>query len=152
MDNFNKASVSWWFHKMETFSLLLALRAGKALATSVFPSQLPVTRSFGVFVDLCLTNGWVNNRDACDLKRLRPHYDVTVMFLFYYFLYYNFTLGFFICFHMFAHFGKQVVCNKYDWYPLQLGLVTFCVFTLHDSASMQWCRRNNIMNNIIYPL
>ena len=26
------------------------------------------------------TNGWVNNRDACDLRRHRDHYDVTVMF------------------------------------------------------------------------
>ena len=25
------------------------------------------------------TNGWVNNRDAGDLRRLRPHYDVNVM-------------------------------------------------------------------------
>ena len=24
-------------------------------------------------------NGWVNNREAGDLKRIRPHYDVTVM-------------------------------------------------------------------------
>ena len=24
-------------------------------------------------------NGWVNNREACDLKRHRAHYDVTVM-------------------------------------------------------------------------
>ena len=24
-------------------------------------------------------NGWVNNRDAGDLRRIRPHYDVTVM-------------------------------------------------------------------------
>ena len=25
------------------------------------------------------TNGWVNNRDAGDLRRHRSHYDVTVM-------------------------------------------------------------------------
>ena len=25
------------------------------------------------------TNGWANNRDACDLRRRRAHYDVTVM-------------------------------------------------------------------------
>ena len=25
------------------------------------------------------TNGWVNNRDAVDLRRHRAHYDVTVM-------------------------------------------------------------------------
>ena len=26
-------------------------------------------------------NGWVNNREAGDLRRIRPHYDVTVMIL-----------------------------------------------------------------------
>ena len=26
-------------------------------------------------------NGWVNNREAGDLRRIRPHYDVTVQFL-----------------------------------------------------------------------
>ena len=29
-----------------------------------------------------LTNGWVNNRDAHDLRRHRAHYDVTVMWCF----------------------------------------------------------------------
>ena len=37
-----------------------------------FPSQRLVTRSFGVFC-LCLNNGWVNNRDAGDLRRHRAH-------------------------------------------------------------------------------
>ena len=33
-----------------------------------------------VFSLICTwTNGWVNNRDAGDLRRLRAHYDVTVM-------------------------------------------------------------------------
>ena len=27
------------------------------------------------------TNGWVNNRDAGDLRRHRPHHDVTVIFI-----------------------------------------------------------------------
>ena len=38
-----------------------------------FPVQRPVTRSFDVFFDLCLNNGWVNNREA------GAHYDVIVM-------------------------------------------------------------------------
>ena len=46
--------VSWWRHKMETFSALLALCAGNSPATGEFPSQRPVTRSFDVFFDLCL--------------------------------------------------------------------------------------------------
>ena len=34
--------------------------------------------SFDVFVDLRL-NGWVNNREAGDLRRYRAHCDITVM-------------------------------------------------------------------------
>ena len=34
---------------------------------------------FGVFFDLGLNNGWVNNDQAGDLSRHRAHYDVTVI-------------------------------------------------------------------------
>ena len=35
-----------------------------------------------MFSLICVwTNGWVSNRDACDLRRYRAHYDVTVMYL-----------------------------------------------------------------------
>ena len=44
-----------------------------------FPAQRLVTRNFDVFFDLCLNNGWVNNRDAGDLRSHRAHYDLTVM-------------------------------------------------------------------------
>ena len=45
-----------------------------------FPSQRPATRSFDVFFDMRLKkNGWVNNRDAGDLRRHRTHYNVTLM-------------------------------------------------------------------------
>ena len=64
---------------MEAFSALLVLCAGNSPVTVEFPSQRPVKRSFDVFVDLRLNNGWVNNRDAGDLRRLRAHYDVIVM-------------------------------------------------------------------------
>ena len=39
---------------METFSALLALCAGNSPVTGDFPSQRPVTRSFGVFFDMRL--------------------------------------------------------------------------------------------------
>ena len=45
---------TWWRHQMETFSALLALCAGIPLVTGGFPSQGPVTRSFGVFFHLRL--------------------------------------------------------------------------------------------------
>ena len=64
---------------METFSALLAICAGNSPVHGEFPAQRPVTRSFGVFFDLRLNNGWVNNREAGDLRRYRTHYDVIVM-------------------------------------------------------------------------
>ena len=45
----------WWRHQMETFSALLALRAGNSPVTGEFPSQRSVTRSLDVFFDLRLT-------------------------------------------------------------------------------------------------
>ena len=42
---------SWWRHQMETFSALLAICAGNSPVPSEFPTQRPVTRSFGVFFD-----------------------------------------------------------------------------------------------------
>ena len=53
---------TWWRHQMEAFSALLAF--------------------FGalMFSLICVwINGWVNTRDAGDLRRHRDHYDVTVM-------------------------------------------------------------------------
>ena len=46
---------SWWRHRMEIFSALLALCAGNSPVTGEFPTQRPVTRSFGVFFDLRLS-------------------------------------------------------------------------------------------------
>ena len=64
---------------METFSALLAICAGNSPVPGEFPAQRPVTRSFDVFFDLRLNNGWVNNRKAGDSRRYRAHYGVTVM-------------------------------------------------------------------------
>ena len=36
-------------------------------------------RSFDVFIDLRIDNGWVNNGEAGDLRRHRAHYDVIIM-------------------------------------------------------------------------
>ena len=53
---------------------------GKFTGPSEFPTHRPMTWSFNVFFDLCPINGWVNNREAGDLRRYRAHYDVTVMY------------------------------------------------------------------------
>ena len=46
--------ISWWHHKIDTFSALLALCVGNSSVTGEFPSQRPATRSFDVFFELCL--------------------------------------------------------------------------------------------------
>ena len=60
---------------METFSALLALCVGNSPVAGEFPTQMSVTRKFDVSFDL----NWVNNREAGDLRRNRPHYDVILM-------------------------------------------------------------------------
>ena len=66
---------------MEAFSTLLAICAGNSPVPGEFPAQRAATRSFGVFFDLLWINGWVNIRDAGDLRCYRAHYDVIVMSL-----------------------------------------------------------------------
>ena len=74
-----KIKMPWWRHQTETFSALLPICAGNSPVTGEFPTQRQVTRSFEVFFDLHWINGRVNNREAGDLRRDRPHHDVTVM-------------------------------------------------------------------------
>ena len=64
---------------METFSTLQAFCVGNSPVTGEFPSQRPVTRSFGVFFDLCLNKRLSKQSWAGDLRRHRAHYDVIVM-------------------------------------------------------------------------
>ena len=73
------ASFTWWRHQMETFSALLALSAGNSPVAGEFPAQRPVTRNFDVLFDLRWVNGWVNNREAGELRCHRAHYDVIEM-------------------------------------------------------------------------
>ena len=64
---------------METLSALLAICAGNSPVPGEFPTQRPLTRSFDIYFDLRLNNGWVNNGEAGDLRRHRALYDVIVM-------------------------------------------------------------------------
>ena len=67
-------SASWWRHQMGTFSALLALCAGNS------PVRKGQWRGALMFSLSCARiNGWVNNREAGDLRRHRAHYDVIVM-------------------------------------------------------------------------
>ena len=62
---------SWWRHQIETFSALLALRAGNSPVTGEFPTQKPVTPVAGC-VDangLAIEGSWrgchTNNAESC---------------------------------------------------------------------------------------
>ena len=54
---------SWWRHQMETFSASLAICAGNSWFTLI----------------CARINGWINNREAGDLRRRCTHYDAIVM-------------------------------------------------------------------------
>ena len=71
--------LSWRRHQMETFSALLVICAVNSPVPGEFPAQRPVTLSFDVFFICVWINGWVNIREAGDLRRYRSHYDVIVM-------------------------------------------------------------------------
>ena len=65
---------------METFSALLATCAGNSPVTGEFPTQRPVTWRLMFFIRVWI-NGWVNNREAGNLRRYGAHYDVIVMMI-----------------------------------------------------------------------
>ena len=69
----------WWRHQMETFSALLALCAGNSPVPVNSPHK-GQWRGALMFSLICVwINGWVNSREAGDLRRHRGHYDVNVM-------------------------------------------------------------------------
>ena len=60
---------------METFSALLAIGAGNSPVTGEFPTK-GQWRGALMFSFICAwINGWVNNREAGDLRRHLTHYD-----------------------------------------------------------------------------
>ena len=59
-------------------SVLLALCAGNSPVTGEFPAQCQ-WRGALMFLICAWIYGWVNNREAGDFRRIRDHYDVTVM-------------------------------------------------------------------------
>ena len=71
---------AWWRHQSNgNFSVLLALCAG--IHRSPVNSPLKgLWRGALMFSLICAwINGWVNNREAGELRRHRDHYDFTVM-------------------------------------------------------------------------
>ena len=87
-----------------------------------------------MFSLICVgTNGWVNNRDAGDLRRHCAHYDVTVMTVFTFLfwqngghisaLWYSDTL---------VIYPKDFVASKLLYYPSVLYSSNICHILLYD--------------------
>ena len=66
---------------METFSALLAICAGNSPVPGEFPTQGQWRGALMSALICVRINGWVNNREAGDLRRYRAHSDAIVMFL-----------------------------------------------------------------------
>ena len=70
---------TWWRHQMEIFSALLAICAWNHRSPVNYPHK-GQRRGALMFSLICAwINGWVNNREAGDLRHYIAHYDVTVM-------------------------------------------------------------------------
>ena len=70
---------AWWRHQMETFPGNWPFVQGihRSPVNSPHKGQLRGALVFSLF---CVwINGWVNNREAGDLRRFRAHYDVIAM-------------------------------------------------------------------------
>ena len=72
-------SFTWWRHQMEKFSALLALCVGIHRSPVNSPHKGQWRGALMFSLNCTWTNGWVNTRDAGDLRRHRVNYDVTVM-------------------------------------------------------------------------
>ena len=69
----------WWGHQMETSFASLAICAGNSPVNSPHKGQWRGTLMLSLIC--ALTNGWVNNGEAGDLRRHCAHYDVLVLTL-----------------------------------------------------------------------
>ena len=76
VENIQHVVCTWWRHRIETFSALLAICAGNSPVPGEFPTQRPVTRSFDVFFELRLnkrlskqSRGWWFEMLSCLLCR-----------------------------------------------------------------------------------
>ena len=68
-----------WRHQMETFSALLVICAGDSPVPVNSPHK-GQWRGALMFTLICVRiNGWVNNREAGDLRRHRAHYNAITM-------------------------------------------------------------------------
>ena len=69
----------WWRHQMEAFFALLAICAGNSPVTGEFPHKGQWHGALMFPLIYAWINGWINNREAGDLRHHRTHYDITAM-------------------------------------------------------------------------
>ena len=85
-------AMTWWRHQMKHFRV-----TSHFAGNSLFPVNSPHKgqwRGALVFSLICTwINGWVNNREAGDLRRHRGHYDVNEMEHAKYVIYSNFPIS-----------------------------------------------------------
>ena len=81
-NTFHKVWITWWRHQMETFSALLAICAGNHRSTVNSPHKGQWRGALMFYFIWASISGWVNNREAGDLRRHRAHCDVIVMKVF----------------------------------------------------------------------
>ena len=80
---------TWWRHQMETFYALLAMcvcvcvcvgGGGGGGGSPVNSPHKGRWRGAEIFSLICASlNGWVDNREDCDLRRHRAHYNIIVI-------------------------------------------------------------------------
>ena len=71
--------IPWWRHQMETFSAWLAICAGNSPVPVTSPHKGQWHGALMFPLIFAWINGWVNNREAGELRRHLGHYDVIVM-------------------------------------------------------------------------
>ena len=69
---------AWWRLQMEKISTLLAICAGNYRSMTISPHRGQWRGDLMFFICFWI-DGWVNNREAGDLRRYRVHCDVIVM-------------------------------------------------------------------------
>ena len=70
---------AWWRHQMETFSALLAIFARNSPVPVKSPHKGQWHGALMLSLICARINGWVNNREAGDLRRHQAHCDVIEM-------------------------------------------------------------------------
>ena len=112
---------TWWRHQMETFSALLALCVGNSPVPVNSPQKGQWRGALIFSLIYAWINGWVNNREAGDLRRYRAHCDVIVM---YHAI--NSYVDIFLFNHMPVNFVMHLLNKKYSDHVTQWKWSTVC--------------------------